>query len=146
MINKNNLETIEKNGLKNMVININRFLESYNNNTALNYISGLLNLMTGRFETFNGERRFVDALSKINKYDYARKSMILTETLKIIKNKADSAMKEIFSECLLNNFSYDDLDSILYHELEDNVSLSRVLDRSFNRLEKVLKQIVLEEQ
>ena len=129
-----------------MVINMNRFLESYNNNTALNYISGLLNLMTGRFETFNGERRFVDALSKINKYDYARKSMILTETLKIIKNKADSAMKEIFSECLLNTFSYDDLDSILYHELEDNVSLSRVLDRSFNRLEKVLKQIVLEEQ
>ena len=139
-----NIERIEKSGLNNMLMNMNRFLESYGTNTALNYISGLLNLLTDRFETYNGEQRLCEALTKINQYDNEKKTKILENTLIIIKAKANAKEKELFSTCLMKNFKYKDLEMVLYRELQDNASLKRILGKSFSHLKRIINRINLE--
>jgi len=61
---------------------LSRFLESYKNNTGLNFISGLIRLSLDDFDNPDGKVRFEDALRNIKKYPKAAQKNILRYLIK----------------------------------------------------------------
>lgn len=139
-----NSKRIKKSGIQNMIINMNRFLESYNNNTALNYISGILNLIGGRFESSNGRERLSRSLRKIDSMEDKSKEEIIIETGKALHDFLKPDELEEYSKVVLENIHIDDLETILYKNIQDNYSLKRTFDRSMNRLADMIDNLNLE--
>lgn len=126
-----NVDRIKKSKISNIIMNLNRFLESYQNNIGLNYISGILNLIDQHFDSPNGRTRLLAAFASIKNFKDDDKQYILEQSAKLIAqlSEQDVAIKEEFSEFYIRNYEYDETDNVIYKELEDNYSLHTFMQR-----------------
>ncbi|MDD3322182.1 MAG: hypothetical protein PHS59_12145 [Paludibacter sp.] len=111
-----------------------RFLESFRYNTGLNFISGILHLLTDDYEKDDGRIRFEMAIKSLKEYESSERQEILTQIFKLSGYMKDSN-KEFLSEALINEFPNKTVD--IYENVKDNYSLIQVLKQSINKIKKV---------
>ncbi len=103
-----------------------RYLESYGNNTGLNYLCGMLRLLCGNYAGSDGEWRLADGLESVKEnLPDAAVNDILDETFALAKNFG-AAEKNMLSETLLN--IYPELLRRVHEELNDMHSLALIID------------------
>ena len=123
-----------KNSVRDTLISLNRFLESYQHNVGLNYISGILNIIQNSFDSPNGEARLQMALNVINTFNPEDKLYIVTETAKLFRDLGKPDEGEIFSEYMIEHLDYDGTDRAIYKIIEDNFSLWYFLNKKLRQL------------
>ena len=128
----NNIVKTEK--LSEINASLRRFLESYRNNTGLNFISGILHLIEDDYEKDDGRTRFEMAIESLNTYAEFERQEILDQILKFSEHMEDKN-KENLSEVLIKKFPYKA--TYIYEHIKDNYSLHQVLKQSANRIAKL---------
>ena len=114
-----------------------RYLESYGNNTGLNYLSGMLRLLCGNYAGSDGEWRLADSFKSVREnLSEAAVNKILDKTFELAKNFG-SAEKNMLSETLLK--IYPEFLSRVHEELNDMYSLSLILDAHTAQIKKSLE-------
>lgn len=114
-----------------------RYLESYGNNTGLNYLCGMLRLICGNYAGTDGEWRLADGLKSVKEnLSDAAVNDILNETFALAKDFGE-AEKNMFSETLLK--IYPELLRRVHEELNDMHSLSLILDGCTAQIKKSLE-------
>lgn len=119
---------------------LSRFLESYMQNTGLNFISGILRLLLDEYDDPDGQARFESALKKIKTYNEDIKDNIFDALIKIVesctmsqKNLLVCSVDSIFNDSsLLHRFAT---------AIEDEYSMSIILSDQVKRLERINQQI-----
>jgi ATP-dependent DNA helicase RecQ len=111
-----------------------RFLESFRNNTGLNFISGITHLLTDDYENDDGRTRFEMAIKSLNAYEESQRQEILNNIFRLSSYMNDKN-KENLSEVLINEFPDKTLD--IYHHVKDNYSLNHVLNQSIKKIRKI---------
>ena len=106
---------------------LSRYLESYGNNTGLNYLCGMLRLLCGEFKGTEGEWRLNTSIQSVKEI-LSEKSQreILNWTLDIAKNFAIEE-KDMLSQMLLQY--YPEMTRDIFDKIQDRVSLSLELDK-----------------
>ncbi len=133
-------ELIDKAKQIQMKDQLSRFLESYMQNTGLNFISGILRLLLNNYDDPDGQVRFENALKKVKLYDDNIRDNIFDALIKIAehfsmdqKNLLVRSIDDIFDDnTLLHKFS---------ETIEDEYSMSVILAGQARRLEKINQQI-----
>lgn len=120
--------------LSEMKASLRRFLESYRYNTGLNFISGIIHLLTNDYEKDDGRTRFEMAIGTLNTYNETERQEILDKLLKLSKYMKDNN-KENLSEVLIKEFPNKTFD--IYEQVKDNYSLNYVLRQSIERIRKI---------
>ena len=119
---------------------LSRFLESYMQNTGLNFISGILRLLLNDYNDPDGQSRFENALMKIKIYDESIRDNIFDELIKIA-NSFTMDQKNLLVRSVDNVFD----DSTVLHKfsttLEDEYSMSIILLGQVKRLKTINKHI-----
>ena len=133
-----NKHCIDKNTASGIIMRLNRFLESYRQNTGLNYVSGILNLIDHSFESLNGKPRLEQALKIINGLETSDRETILINTAQVIAMIEDADVKELFASYYIENYEIEEIEVILYKILNDNYSLSIVLKKAMKKLYKMI--------
>lgn len=137
-----NIDCIKKNKISNILMNLNRFLESYQNNAGLNYVSGILNLIDNHFDSPNGRTRLLASFSAIKDFKSKDKKYVLEQSAKLIaqlSEEPDAILKEEFSEFYVRNYPYDETDKVIYKEIQDNYSLKIFINRMMAYMVKTLR-------
>ena len=131
-----NADKIRYEKLSNILMSLNRYLESYRNNIGLNYISGILHMIDGSFDAEDGRTRLTQALKGIQKYDEDARQFILEETAKTIAKTMDKQGIAAFSSFFVENFKPSSKTVYtLCKILRDDYSTGIVLD-SYAKLHK----------
>lgn len=106
---------------------LSRYLESYGNNTGLNYLCGMLRLLCGKYKGTEGEWRLNASIQSVKEV-LPRKAQkeILDWTLDIAKNFAIEE-KDMLSQMLLQY--YPEMTRDIFDKIQDRVSLSLELDK-----------------
>lgn len=124
-----------------LLANLGRFLESYQYNTGLNFISGVLRLLVDDFKNKDGQDRFESAFNTIVKYDKDELDFVLDNLLKLGKEFSFKSKNDL-AIVLLKIFP--DNDSILariQRVLGDEYTTDLLLNRLSNRITEVNKKI-----
>ena len=123
--------------IKETKFTLSRFLESYRYNTGLNFISGIVRLVTDDYNNIDGKQRLESAFDQISEYDMEAKSKILDFSLKV-GDKLNKKNKEYLSEVLCKNYD----DKLKIHEaLNDDHSLTLIIDDLNKRIGKISRMI-----
>lgn len=125
---------INKDELHSLKSSLSRFLESYQFNTGLNMISGIVRLLVDDFDNIDGRQRMASALKHIcnsKEYDYQK---VIRNLLKI-GSHLSKAQKEKLSFLLIEFVGEKAGD--IYEALEDDASLELILDNANKRLAKI---------
>lgn len=111
-----------------------RFLESYRYNTGLNFISGIIRLLTGGYQDPDGKERFIGAFKDISKMGNKEKDEILLNSLDL-GTYLDDDNKENLSEVLCEFFQERKVE--IYKELNDSTSLNLILSENIIKLSNI---------
>lgn len=114
------ITVLETNKLNDLKGSLRRFLESYRFNTGLNYIDGMLRLLTNEANNQESVERLESAFKEIKKYNVEDQEEIFKNTVFLGRNMKDKD-KEVVSY-ILNEF-YEDRSYEIYQSLNDNYSL-----------------------
>jgi ATP-dependent DNA helicase RecQ len=125
---------ITKKKAENMLASLSRYLESYQNNTGLNYMSGILRLLSNQYAQSEGEARFKDAWENIKQMDKAKIDDVINETLNI-GQAMDMDNRIHLSKIICDNFL--DKQSSVFKKLQDPYSLKIELEKSLKRLDDI---------
>ena len=129
---------------------ISRFLESYQDKTGLDLISGLIRLLLDDYDNSDGRRRLERSLQQIKDHHYPaeEQNYIVDEIIKIGKN-CNESNKSFLAESLFDNIdSSKDFLFKLSLELQDSFSTYKLLtdinkkltvinEENYDRLEKI---------
>ncbi len=121
-----------------LIMNINRFLESFQRNVGLNYISGLLHLIERHFDDPNGKDRLTAALDVIKTFDDADKEYVLAQSAILINELDDTGLADEFTEFFIRNYDFDETDRIIYNNLQSDYSLQTFLKRMMVKMNNML--------
>ena len=122
---------------KKNIVYLMRYLESYSNNTGLNYIVGMLRLIGDDFKGTEGEWRLNSAFDSIKEsFSYEEASHIVEESIKIAETFSFEN-KNIFSEIVLKN--WPDKVTLIQTQLKDYYSLSCIIDGYTLRLKQSME-------
>ena len=122
-------DRIKKESVSNIIMSLNRFLESFQANVGLNYISGFLHLIEHHFDEPNGKDRLMAALEVIKTFKNEDKEYVLIESAKLVSELGDENLAEEFAEFFMRNYEFDETDRIIYNHLESNYALQTFLRR-----------------
>lgn len=115
-----------------------RYLESYRNNTGLNFLSGILRIMTGKYRGSEGEWRLQEALDNIKEtLDYEQQMEIINRTLDVGRTMK-LEYRDLLSHVLISKFN--GIERRVYDKLEDRYSLSMLLDNYVEQIDKIVKE------
>lgn len=78
-----------------LLANLSRFLESYEYNTGLDFISGVLRLLIDDFENTDGRERFESSFKDIIKYDHVDFELILNKLLEVGAHLSNGSKNEL---------------------------------------------------
>jgi ATP-dependent DNA helicase RecQ len=120
--------------MKEISISMGRFLESFNNNVAIDFLSGIANMLADTFESMNGRRRLKQAMEVINEYEPSDRIYILNETMKLVADQKNPMLNETFSEFFIQEMNVDGIETMIYNALKDNYSLKTVLEVSMKKI------------
>ena len=137
-ITNQRIEPIDKEDADRLLASLQRYLESYRNNTGFNYLSGLLRLLSGKYLNSEGEWRFEEALQNIkDRMDAKNQAVIIMKTLECGKLMTIEN-KDVLSMKIIERF--EGYEEKIFDELEDRYSLSIILEGESERLEKIVKE------
>ena len=111
-----------------------RFLENYRYNTGLNYLSGMIGLLTDDFSKVDGEERFISAFNNMKTFDEEDRLYILTETLRL-GELIHPKFKFQLSRILCSFYVTEIL--AIYNALNDEHSLGLYLQDANKRLKEI---------
>ncbi|MBI35726.1 MAG: haloacid dehalogenase [Flavobacteriales bacterium] len=131
---KNELLDIKK--MRALSDNLSRFLESYMNNTGLDYVSGIVRLFNGEYDNSDGRHRLESSIEKIKHFSSKEKKFIVKSTLKLARNFKEKE-KAQFSETVYEVFKSNKILTILANELGDNFSIEKLVANANIRLNKI---------
>ncbi len=133
--NVNYLITKEK--AQSISSSLRRYLESYANNTGLNYLSGMLALICGNFEGLDGAGRLFDSFRNIKEsFEQDAQQKIILKTLQIVPLLAEKE-KNLFSETFLK--IYPELAALVHETLKDFYSLSFIINKKTLKIKNLLE-------
>ena len=131
-------EPIDVKTAEKKLFTLSRYLESYGNNTGLNFLSGMLRLICGNFEDSEGEWRLESSFQNIKESPAdSDQNTILDLTLQIGKTLAMNE-KNLLS-CTIDKIYPEILDQI-QESLEDEYSLAIMIEGYTARIHKVLEE------
>jgi len=121
--------------LENLKLKLQRFLESYKNNTGLNFISGIVRLFLNEFDDKDGRIRFEQALNSIQEnFDEVNQKDIIDKTLELGLS-LDIIARSILSSSILKIFPQ--YFQKFYDVLNDTYSLDFILQKHTTRLQNI---------
>ena len=137
-------ETIKEREANGLISNISRFLESYKQNTGLDFISGMLRLIANDFGNIDGRKRFESSLSEIrNSYDEASQKYIFDNLFKMVKRmRLSKDKKNQLAESVAN--VYENKKEVLfelYNELQDDYSMKLITKDFLKRVQEIKTKI-----
>lgn len=113
---------------------LSRFLESYRYNVGLNYLSGLVRLLTNSFDEIDGKQRLMSAFEQIKGRSKQEQYVIFNKTLEIGRDLEEES-KEALSEVLFTYYPEEVV--VIYDNLQDNSSLNYMLMHMNNKLKQM---------
>lgn len=128
---------ITKEKAENILASLQRYLESYRNNTGLNFLSGILRIYCGTYHKSEGVERLHDSLQSIKEMTLVEQEEVIVETLKFAKIFS-LEQKEQLSEAILKEFPQRGKQ--IFNALQDRYSLSIELEKSVYRLKKIIEE------
>lgn len=128
----NEIITIEN--LQGIKSSLSRFLESYQFNTGLNLVSGLIRLMLGDFNNTDGKPRMLSALKQIIEMNECKKNEVLSKLLKIGRKLKKPAKNELGAVLA---YFFNGKEEDIYEALEDDTTLTVILNNANQRLMKI---------
>jgi ATP-dependent DNA helicase RecQ len=115
-----------------------RYLESYQYNTGLNFISGMVRLILEDFDNADGKARLASSLKRIEAMPDDDKDSVFDSILKI-GNLLNSAAKNELSSVLHESFKGKEV--AIFEAWQDPVSLTLILDDSNRRLSEIRSRL-----
>ena len=131
---------ISKREQKDLLQNLNRFLQSYMYNTGLDFISGFLRLLLDDYENADGRNRLESSLEKISFFEQQEIDFILKEILKIGK-KLSLKNKNILAESIYKYFDNHKYLMFIAKSLEDQFSMATIIELSTKKLKNINEKI-----
>ncbi|MEI9921117.1 MAG: DEAD/DEAH box helicase [Bacteroidota bacterium] len=120
--------------------NLRRFLESYMYNPGLDLISGMVRLWLNDFEDTDGRNRLESALKEVRRFDAINIDYVKKQILKV-GAVFRSKQRILLSECLCEIFTDEETQQMIFEKLQDEHSLSLILDKANIRLQKINSKI-----
>lgn len=108
-----------------IAVTLSRFLETYQYNVGLNYISGILDII--RNENYAEDARLKHALESIKKLKCADRKTIAVNTFRVVGKIGSEEAKERISEVLIRTIDIEGLEYDAYKLMNDNYSLSVIV-------------------
>lgn len=141
-----NINDITKQGIpeesvQELIGNLSRLLESYMQNTGLDFVSGLARLFIDDYENTDGRIRFENSLKKIKEFNKSDQEEIMFNLFKIAK-KLPLKNKNELSKSLTDVYSCDKEFLYKIHDnLADDNSLQLTANGFLNRIKIVKSRI-----
>lgn len=130
-------DAIKKKRVSNILPTLSRFLETYQYNAGLNFISGVLELLSD--EEPRNMDRMEHALKIIDSMEGYEKILIAEKTFILFKELGSERSKERISEFFINGVEEKGLEARAYSILQDNYSLSILLKKALSSIVKKLE-------
>lgn len=102
---ENGLHVISQEKAESIKYSLSRFLESYNDNTALNFVSGFLRLWLNEFEDADGRSRLSGALDYVAKQGVYHQNELLDETVRLANETLNFEQRYTLGEELIRHFA-----------------------------------------
>jgi ATP-dependent DNA helicase RecQ len=128
--------------LKSLQNQLSRFLESYMDNTALDYLSGLLRLVFDDFEDMDGRRRMKSALKNINLLPFDTQISVIDQTCNVIR-QLDKDHQQKLIHCVGENTSDIRIVCRFNEKLENYSSSGFVLMDKLNIISDINKRLTI---
>lgn len=124
-----------------LLSNLSRFLESYEHNTGIDFISGVLRLLIDDFSNADGKDRFDSSFKQIIKYNQEDFNFIFEKLLDIGASMSESSKNDL--AILLLTFFPDNLQILkkIQKALGDEFTTGILLKELTSRLTKVNQEI-----
>ena len=123
---------------------LSRFLESYENNTGLNVISGIIRLLLNDYDDSDGRKRFEKGLKNIIEYEQNDIDIILNKIINIVIDvaKMDASINKYeLVKSIDSVFKDIKIMKKFYDALQDEYSLSIILGFESKRLKGINTKI-----
>ncbi len=141
--NKTN-KLIDESKISEIKDQLSRFLESYENNTGLNVISGIIRLLLNDYDDSDGRKRFEKGLKNIIEYEQNDIDIILNKIINIVIDTAKmdaSINKYELVKSIHSVFKDIKIMRKFYDALQDEYSLSVILGFESKRLKGINTKI-----
>lgn len=117
-----------------LIIALSRFLESYMQNTGLDFISGILRLMTDNYDNNDGRARFESSLNQISKLPHESLTNII-DNLYLVAKTFNLKHRNLLSESIIKILTPDkDFLIQLNNQLKDDYSLLKISENFATRM------------
>jgi ATP-dependent DNA helicase RecQ len=134
-------ELISKQKRQQLKDQLSRFLESYINNSGLNFISGILRLYENEFNDQDGKPRLINSLEYIkSKFDNNEQNKFIDNIINISKEMNDNQKNELV-KVLYQVFKNQTLLLKLNKNFNDKYSQYLILKDNLNTLKKINQRI-----
>ena len=141
----NNTNTlIDKSKISEIKDQLSRFLESYENNTGLNVISGIIRLLLNNYDDSDGRKRFEKGLKNIIEYEQNDIDIILNKIINIVIEitKMDASINKYeLVKSIDSVFKDIKIMRKFYNTIQDEYSLSVILGFESKRLKGINTKI-----
>ena len=140
----NTNKLIDKSKISEIKDQLSRFLESYENNTGLNVISGIIRLLLNDYDDSDGRQRFEKGLKNIIEYEQNDIDIILNKIINIVIDTAKmdaSINKYELVKSIHSVFKDIKIMRKFYDALQDEYSLSVILGFESKRLKGINTKI-----
>ncbi|CBH21376.1 conserved protein of unknown function [Acetoanaerobium sticklandii] len=127
-------EILKKEELEKLDISLRRFLESFKNNTGLNFLSGIIKLLNDDYLNVDGKTRLESSFEEIQNFPEKEKDEIYEKCILISKH-LDNKNKNYISELLHLKLNKNPIKT--YKAINDEYSLSEVLKESTKRIRAI---------
>lgn len=129
---------IDKEKALKLLASLQRYLESYRNNTGFNFLSGMLRLICKRFENTEGEWRLEESFQSIREFfDLETQDKIVESVLQVAKN-FEIRERDMLSQILIG--FYPNRIKYINSVLQDRYSLLVEVERNIERIRKVKEE------
>lgn len=115
-----------------------RFLETLNNNVALNYLSGMMNLLLGDYEKEDGKVRFQNSLNQLMKESEETLDYIIDNTLELYTYMCNESKERLIDEILDR---WPERAFQVYKKTKNEKSLAMTLTWEMERIKRVRGRI-----
>jgi len=120
---------------------LSRFLESYMNNTGLNFISGIVRLLLNDFNDPDGKNRLISAFRNINEYQESDIYLVIDGLIEIVSGRLTSKDK---SELVITIHKVLDDEKVIekfYASIGDEFSTSILLEKQLETVKGVVNKM-----
>ena len=130
-------QIISKKGLLTLREQISRLLESYKDNACLNYLSGVIRLISDQFDDADGERRMSSSFDRLIKEDRRNDAVnVVMQTLHLRSLLSPDARSR-FARLVHEKLDDMSLLELVNEEFEDPYSYCKLLEPLVSRLENL---------